>query len=57
MIVPPPQVSIFKTKELNGELLPEPLLTPDLSRFVVFPIRYDDVSLGYMIPMINCMYV
>jgi hypothetical protein len=38
-----PQVSSFKTKEIQGELLPEPLLIPNLSRFVVFPIQHDDV--------------
>lgn len=37
--------SDFKMKELNGELLPEPLLLEDKSRFVLFPIKQPDVSL------------
>lgn len=35
----------FKIKELNGELLPEPLLVPDRTRFVLFPIKHNDVRL------------
>jgi hypothetical protein len=38
-------VSEFKLKELNGELLPEPLLTTDKTRFVLFPIKQTDVRL------------
>ena len=34
----------FKLKEQRGELLPEPLLTPDQTRFVLFPIKHADVS-------------
>jgi hypothetical protein len=34
----------FKIKEKNGELAPEPLLTEDKSRFVLFPIKHNDVS-------------
>jgi hypothetical protein len=37
-------ISEFKLKEKNGELLPEPLLTEDKSRFVLFPIQNPDVS-------------
>ena len=37
-------VSEFKIKEANGELLPEPLLVEDKSRFVLFPIKHTDVS-------------
>lgn len=37
--------SDFKLKEMNGELLQEPLLAEDKSRFVLFPIKYPDVSL------------
>lgn len=36
--------SAFKLKEKNGELLPEPLLVEDKSRFVLFPIKQPDVS-------------
>lgn len=38
------QISNFKTKEAAGLLLPEPLLTADSSRFVLFPIQHSDVS-------------
>lgn len=38
------QVSEYRRKELNGELLPEPLLVTDKSRFVLFPIKHTDVS-------------
>ena len=37
-------ISDFKKKEASGLLLPEPLLTPDNSRFVLFPIQHSDVS-------------
>jgi hypothetical protein len=37
-------VSEFKLKELRGELLPEPLLQEDKNRFVLFPIKHDDVN-------------
>jgi hypothetical protein len=37
-------VSEYKKKEAAGELLPEPLLIPDNSRFVLFPIKHGDVS-------------
>jgi hypothetical protein len=37
-------VSEFKRMEANGELLPEPLLTEDKARFVLFPIKHNDVS-------------
>lgn len=36
-------VSEYKRKEAAGELLPEPLLIPDNSRFVLFPIKHSDV--------------
>jgi hypothetical protein len=39
-------VSEYKKKEAAGELLPEPLLIPDNSRFVLFPIKHGDVSNG-----------
>ena len=39
-------ISDFKLKELRGELLPEPLLVEQKSRFVLFPIKHDDVSLS-----------
>ena len=35
--------SEFKIKEKNGLLLPEPLLQEDKSRFVLFPIKHNDV--------------
>ena len=37
-------VSEFKKKEMNGELQPEPLLMEDKTRFVLFPIKHNDVS-------------
>jgi hypothetical protein len=37
------KMSEFKKRENNGELLPEPLLVEDKSRFVLFPIKYQDV--------------
>jgi hypothetical protein len=37
-------VSEFKQKENKGLLLPEPILIPDKSRFVLFPIKHTDVS-------------
>jgi hypothetical protein len=37
-------VSEFKRMELEGKLLPEPLLAADKSRFVLFPIKHTDVS-------------
>jgi hypothetical protein len=40
-----PTISEFKRKETNGELQVEPLLTPDKSRFVLFPIKHTDVSI------------
>ena len=39
------QISNFKVKEASGLLLPEPLLTADSSRFVLFPIQHSDVRL------------
>lgn len=36
-------VSEHRRKEMNNELLPEPLLTEDKSRFVLFPIKYADI--------------
>ena len=37
-------ISDFRVKEAAGELFPEPLLVPDSSRFVLFPIKHSDVS-------------
>jgi ribonucleoside-diphosphate reductase subunit M2 len=36
-------VSEFKLMEIQGKLVPEPLLIPDKSRFVLFPIKHDDI--------------
>jgi len=36
-------MSDFKILEMSGELQPEPLLLPDKSRFVVFPIKHHDI--------------
>eukprot|EP00598_Pedospumella_elongata_P000405 CAMPEP_0184974140 /NCGR_PEP_ID=MMETSP1098-20130426/5684_1 /TAXON_ID=89044 /ORGANISM="Spumella elongata, Strain CCAP 955/1" /LENGTH=371 /DNA_ID=CAMNT_0027496669 /DNA_START=41 /DNA_END=1156 /DNA_ORIENTATION=+ len=33
----------FKKLEIAGKLLPEPLLIPDKSRFVLFPIKHHDI--------------
>mmetsp|Transcript_36683 Transcript_36683/g.60420 ORF Transcript_36683/g.60420 Transcript_36683/m.60420 type:complete len:388 (+) Transcript_36683:37-1200(+) len=38
-----PVVSEYKRKELNGELVEEPLLKDNPSRFVVFPIQHNDI--------------
>ena len=49
-----PVMSEHKRKEMNGELLPEPLLMEDKTRFVLFPIKQPDVSeirLQYLIIM------
>ena len=35
--------SEFKVKEMLGELLPEPLLVEDKTRFVLFPIKQPDI--------------
>ena len=37
--------SEFRQKEKAGQLLPEPLLIGDNSRFVLFPIKHTDVSI------------
>ena len=43
-------ITIFKKMELNGEMKPEPLLIEDKQRFVLFPIKHNDVSLdSYLI--------
>ena len=39
------QPSEFKLKESSGALLPEPLLLEDKTRFVLFPIKNNDVSI------------
>lgn len=44
IIAPASLVSEYKMKELNGEFLPEPLLLEDKTRFVLFPIKHNDVS-------------
>ena len=41
----PMGVTEFKRKENDGELQPEPLLMEEhKTRFVLFPIKHDDVS-------------
>jgi ribonucleoside-diphosphate reductase subunit M2 len=42
-----PQPTEYKVKEANGELLPEPLLTENPNRFVVFPIQHHDIWAEY----------
>lgn len=37
------QMSLYKQKELNGELFPEPFLAENAKRFVLFPIQETDV--------------
>ena len=39
----PVTASLFKIREANGELKPEPLLAEDKSRFVLFPIKHNDI--------------
>lgn len=41
-------VSDFKRLEMEGKMLPEPLLMADKSRFVLFPIKHTDVSLYWL---------
>ena len=36
--------SEFKVKEMKGLLKPEPLLISDKTRFVLFPIKHNDVN-------------
>ena len=48
-------VSEFKIKEANGELLPEPLLVEDKSRFVLFPIQHTDVSTSLFMKDLYCL--
>jgi hypothetical protein len=46
--------SEFKIKEMSGALKPEPLLVEDKTRFVLFPIKNNDVcNLTYMHTYIN----
>ena len=40
-----PVVSAFRMKEIQNLLADEPLLLSDKSRFVLFPIKYSDVSI------------
>ena len=40
------RVSEHRLKEKNGELLPEPLLIEDKQRFVLFPIKHQDVGIA-----------
>jgi ribonucleoside-diphosphate reductase subunit M2 len=35
--------SVYKLKELRGELKPEPMLAENPNRFVIFPIQHDDI--------------
>ena len=37
-------ITEYRLKEAAGQLLPEPLLISDSSRFVLFPIKHTDVS-------------
>ena len=39
-----PKMTEMRRKELAGELKPEPLLSEDPTRFVLFPIKHNDVS-------------
>ena len=36
-------MSDFKRKEMSGELKPEPILTENPKRFVLFPIQHNDI--------------
>ena len=36
-------ISDFKLKEMNGDMIPEPMLQEDKGRFVLFPIKQPDV--------------
>lgn len=42
-----PVLTDFKRLENTGRLLPEPLLLADKNRFVLFPIKHNDVSLHF----------
>ena len=39
-----PEITSFKRFESSGNFIPEPLLSEDKSRFVLFPIKHPDVS-------------
>ncbi len=45
-------VSEFRRKEKEGYMKPEPLLIPDKSRFVLFPIKHTDVR-----PIVSITFV
>jgi hypothetical protein len=45
----PNYVTEFRKLEMEGILLPEPLLKEDKSRFVLFPIQYTDVIILFSI--------
>lgn len=47
------ELSKYKKMEINGELKPEPLLAEDKSRFVLFPIKYTDVSETFLFGNLN----
>ena len=44
--------SEFRRLERDGKLLPEPLLTADKARFVLFPIKHNDVSSSALLPTV-----
>ena len=46
-------VTEFKKLELAGKLLPEPLLIADKSRFVLFPIKHNDVRIILKVLLLN----
>jgi hypothetical protein len=57
---PKPKVTEFRKKELRGEIF-EPLLAEDKHRFVLFPIKHDDVrtilfvfSFHSRVPSLGC---
>ena len=45
--------SDFKMRELANSLLPEPLLTENDNRFVLFPIKYQQVTYGICLSVLQ----
>jgi hypothetical protein len=50
---PKPKVTEFRKKELRGEIY-EPLLAEDKHRFVLFPIKHDDVRTILSLFLLYC---
>jgi hypothetical protein len=51
-----PEMTDFRRLEKTGTLLPEPLLMAEKSRFVLFPIKHNDVSFFDLLLSLNFSY-